>query len=222
MRSRVRVGLLGQRKTGSEFASSLTRPGGHLFIRVSFALALVISALNVPASHAQTLSEADLQTMRAALTAAQSGDWNRAYADVASIGDALPLKIVRWMDYSRPGAPGRFADIADFVEKNPNWPRQKELRKHAEEALAGESDAVASDWFGRYPPVSGAGKVRRAEILLNSGDLENDAAPGIQWLAPYAACSMAEYFRDRGGHALIVFDDLTKHAKIHRQISLLL
>lgn len=44
----------------------------------------------------------------------------------------------------------------------------------------------------------------------------------LQYIAPYAACSMAEYFRDSGKHALIVFDDLTKHAQAYRQISLLL
>jgi F-type H+-transporting ATPase subunit alpha len=49
-----------------------------------------------------------------------------------------------------------------------------------------------------------------------------DAPPGLQWLAPYAACSMAEFFSDKGGHALLVLDDLTKHAKIHREVSLLL
>jgi F-type H+-transporting ATPase subunit alpha len=49
-----------------------------------------------------------------------------------------------------------------------------------------------------------------------------DDPPGQQWIAPYAACTMAEYFRDRGGHALLVVDDLTKHAIVHRQISLLL
>jgi soluble lytic murein transglycosylase len=147
-----------------------------LFNRAVVILALVISAFSFSASHAQALSEADFQAMRAALAAAQGGDWNRAYADVSSIGDPLALKIIRWMDYSRPGAPGRFADIADFIEKNGHWPRQKALRKHAEEALAGESDAVSADWLGRYPPVSGAGKVRLAEILLNSGDLENGTA----------------------------------------------
>ncbi len=44
----------------------------------------------------------------------------------------------------------------------------------------------------------------------------------MQYLAPYAGCSMGEYFRDRGQDALIVYDDLTKQAWAHRQISLLL
>ncbi len=49
-----------------------------------------------------------------------------------------------------------------------------------------------------------------------------DDAPGLQWLAPYAACTMAEYFAKRGGDALLVIDDMTKHAAIYRQLSLLL
>jgi F-type H+-transporting ATPase subunit alpha len=46
--------------------------------------------------------------------------------------------------------------------------------------------------------------------------------PGLQWLAPYAGFTMAEYFRDRGQHALVVLDDLTRHAATHREIALLL
>ncbi|HZT71276.1 MAG TPA: F0F1 ATP synthase subunit alpha [Terriglobia bacterium] len=48
-----------------------------------------------------------------------------------------------------------------------------------------------------------------------------DPAP-MQYLAPYAGCAMGEYFRDRGGHALLIYDDLSKHAVAYREISLLL
>lgn len=50
---------------------------------------------------------------------------------------------------------------------------------------------------------------------------EPTAAPGLQWLAPFAATTMAEWFRDRGQHVLIVYDDLTKHAATHRELALL-
>ena len=153
-----------------------------LAVRVVLVLALAIFS-PVPASHAEALSEANLQATRSALAAAQSGDWNRAYADVTPIDDPLPLNILRWLDYSRPGAPGRFADIGDFIEKNPDWPRQKALRKHAEEALSGESDEVAADWFKRFPPISAVGRVRQAEIMLNSGNLEaGTAALRAAWI----------------------------------------
>ncbi len=49
-----------------------------------------------------------------------------------------------------------------------------------------------------------------------------DAPPGLQWITPYAACSMAEHFMASGRDVLLVIDDLTKHAAVYRQLSLLL
>jgi len=48
-----------------------------------------------------------------------------------------------------------------------------------------------------------------------------DAAP-LQYIAPYAGCTMGEYFRDKGQHVLCVYDDLSKQAQAYRQLSLLL
>ncbi len=56
-------------------------------------------------------------------------------------------------------------------------------------------------------------------IVVNAGAADPAA---MQFLAPFAGCSMGEYFRDRGEDALIVYDDLTKQAWAYRQISLLL
>jgi len=44
----------------------------------------------------------------------------------------------------------------------------------------------------------------------------------VQYIAPYAGCTMGEHFRNQGGHALIIYDDLSKHAAAYRQVSLLL
>ncbi len=49
----------------------------------------------------------------------------------------------------------------------------------------------------------------------------SDPAP-MQFLAPYSATAMAEFFRDNGRHALIIYDDLSKQAVAYRQMSLLL
>ena len=68
------------------------------------------------------------------------------------------------------------------------------------------------------------------ELLKRHGAMEyttivaataSDPAP-MQFLAPYAATAMAEYYRDSGRHALIIYDDLTKQAQAYRQLSLLL
>jgi F-type H+-transporting ATPase subunit alpha len=44
----------------------------------------------------------------------------------------------------------------------------------------------------------------------------------LQWMAPYAGCAMGEYYRDKGQHALVIYDDLSKHADAYREMSLLL
>jgi F-type H+-transporting ATPase subunit alpha len=72
--------------------------------------------------------------------------------------------------------------------------------------------------------------VRRAiDALKSQGAFErcivlvagSATVPGLQWIAPYAGITMAEYFRDKGQHALVVIDDLSKHAATHREIALL-
>ncbi len=68
------------------------------------------------------------------------------------------------------------------------------------------------------------------ERLRRSGAMEyttvvaataSEAAP-LQYIAPYAGCTMGEYYRDNGKHALLIYDDLSKHATAYRQLSLLL
>jgi F-type H+/Na+-transporting ATPase subunit alpha len=69
-----------------------------------------------------------------------------------------------------------------------------------------------------------------AKTLEDAGALDNtiivaapaDEAAPIKFMAPYAGCAMAEYFLYNGKHALVVYDDLTKHAYAYRQMSLLL
>jgi F-type H+-transporting ATPase subunit alpha len=56
-------------------------------------------------------------------------------------------------------------------------------------------------------------------LIVEAGS--SDPAP-LQYIAPYAGCAIGEYFRDRGKHALCIYDDLSKHAVAYREISLLL
>jgi F-type H+/Na+-transporting ATPase subunit alpha len=56
-------------------------------------------------------------------------------------------------------------------------------------------------------------------IIVQAG--ASEAAP-IKWMAPYAGCAMGEYFMFEGKHALVMYDDLSKHADAYRQMSLLL
>ncbi len=97
------------------------------------------------------------------------------------------------------------------------------------------NDAAADDTGKLFCIYVAVGQKRSSvaklvKILQESGALEysiivaataSDPAP-MQYLAPYTACTMGEYFRDNGMHALVVYDDLTKQATAYRQMSLLL
>lgn len=63
-----------------------------------------------------------------------------------------------------------------------------------------------------------AGALQRVIVVVAGGD----DAPGLQFVAPYAATTMAEHFMAQGRDVLIVYDDLTRHARAYRELSLLL
>lgn len=62
------------------------------------------------------------------------------------------------------------------------------------------------------------GVMRQTIIVL----ADADDSPGLQYIAPYAATTMGEYFMDKGRDVLIIYDDLTRHARAYRELSLLL
>jgi len=92
----------------------------------------------------------------------------------------------------------------------------------------GEKDAIVCIYVAIGQKRSTVAQIR--EVLRKKDALKytvivaataSDSAP-LQYLAPYAGCTIGEYFRDRGGHALIIYDDLSKQAVAYRQMSLLL
>ncbi|MGD0713620.1 MAG: F0F1 ATP synthase subunit alpha [Gaiellaceae bacterium] len=69
-----------------------------------------------------------------------------------------------------------------------------------------------------YERLRDAGAMEYTTIVTAAA---NEAAP-IKWMAPFAGCAMGEYFLFNGKHALVMYDDLSKHADAYRQLSLLL
>jgi F-type H+-transporting ATPase subunit alpha len=67
-------------------------------------------------------------------------------------------------------------------------------------------------------------KLLQAGVLDNTAIVAAEAStpPGMRYLAPYAGASVAEWFRDQGGDALVIYDDLSKHADAYRELSLLM
>ncbi len=99
---------------------------------------------------------------------------------------------------------------------------------HSEEAKAAGVQPVFCVYVAIGQKGSTVAQVQN--ILEKNGAMEyttivaanaSDPAP-LQFIAPYCGCSMGEYFRDNGMHALIIYDDLSKQATAYRQVSLLL
>lgn len=81
-------------------------------------------------------------------------------------------------------------------------------------AIGQRGDAVARV----IDKLQRTGALPRSIIVVASGD----DPPGLQFIAPYAATTMAEWFMEAGRDTLVVYDDLTRHARAYRQLSLLL
>lgn len=81
-------------------------------------------------------------------------------------------------------------------------------------AIGQRGDAVA-----RVIRALTDGNMLSRSIVMSAGDEE---APGLAYIAPYAAMTMAEYFSAQGQDVLIIFDDMTHHARSYRELSLLL
>lgn len=94
--------------------------------------------------------------------------------------------------------------------------------------VAQKSSDVACVYVLIGQPMSRVRALR--DTLEREGALSNTViiaayssdSPGLQYLAPLAGASMAESFRDAGSHAVVVYDDLTKHADAYRELALLL
>src|SRR5262249_56364408 len=127
----------------------------------------------------------------AAVTAARAGDWPQAYAKAGQLNDGgLVLKIVRWLDYTRPTTAGRFAELGAFIDQNPDWPLQKKLLRRAEEALTAENDDVAAAWLKRHPPLRRGGEAPAGPIPLHPR--QNPARPPAS-RAPRASGALTRF-----------------------------
>lgn len=181
------------------------------FSRVLTAFALSFLLLGAAPGRAQIPAPADGAAAQAALAAARGGDWKRAYAEAARVQDPVLTKVLHWMELIHSSPLGRFAEIGAFLTQNPDWPGRKALRRRAEQALSGQSDAVAADWFNHYPPLSTAGRVRQAEIMLDRGDTAGaTTALRAAWIDGDFNAADEKSFLARHGAAIRPQDDVAR------------
>jgi F-type H+-transporting ATPase subunit alpha len=92
---------------------------------------------------------------------------------------------------------------------------QRDTDVHCIYVAVGQKESTVA---GIYERLREAGAMEYTTIVTASA---SEAAP-IKWMAPFAGCAMGEYYLFEGKHALVMYDDLSKHADAYRQLSLLL
>ncbi len=122
------------------------------------AAAAVLTATPVAAG---LLTAEDSRLSKFAFQAADADRWSKVRRLAGRIKDPLTVKIFRWLDSSRRGTEASFEEIAAFMAKNPDWPRQSLLQRRAEEAMTAKTPHSAIlAWFRARQPVSTDGSVR--------------------------------------------------------------
>jgi soluble lytic murein transglycosylase len=136
------------------------------------ALAAIFLLLGANRAVAELLSADDRQAYQAAFAAARAHDWSAMERDAAAAQERVPSKILLWLELTQ-GDTARFADIADFIDQNPEWPAQDVLRQRAEAAMKDVPDAVLLTYFRKHRPVTTVGKLRLADIFTAAGQVES-------------------------------------------------
>jgi len=189
-----------------------------------------------------------LSTRKILKVSAGEGVLGRVISPIGKPLDGLgPLKSTKHMDVERP-APAVYmrSPIVDQLKTGflvidsiiPVGKGQRELvtgdRKTGKTRLMADiiCNLKGQDIYCIYVAISAQkAKVKAfAQYLEKCGALDytiivmgsSDDPPSLNYLAPYAGSALAEYFCDKGKDALVVYDDLSKHAKSYRQMSLLL
>ena len=121
--------------------------------------------------HTGTLRAEDVRYFHNAIAAIKAGELSQARHLASHAKHPLAAKFIHWLILTKPGSRASFGEIRDFIENNPDWPRQGELRRRAEEAMSANlPDAEVLAWFATYPPLTIAGYMRYADSLLRRGD----------------------------------------------------
>lgn len=119
--------------------------------RVHISLTVLVGLLltAIPAhARAASLSEADRTTYKAAFKEFGAKNYAKARLLTGNAADFLPGKVIDWLDLTRNDTEAEFDELARFIERNPDWPRGRTLRRNAERAMPADMpDAKLLAWF---------------------------------------------------------------------------
>ncbi len=131
------------------------------------------------------------------LFAVKADRWAEAQAQAARFADPVAEKLVLYLRLRAPGA-AEAAEIADFMQRNPDWPAQAELERRRQEAIAAEPDDAAVLAQCTPTPAVAAAMLRCAEATANAGrTAEADTLARLAWVSAIDAAPAEVAFLHR-------------------------
>ena len=124
------------------------------------------------------LTKADIDALTDALNEADRKNWPQAMRHRLRISDPAAAKFVLWYKLITKDSGATLAEIVQFREQNPDWPRMGLMKQRAEEAVLAypmsQQDLIT--WFGTNPPITGEGKLRYGKTLIAAGQAQEGKA----------------------------------------------
>ena len=137
--------------------------------RILALLPLLLLVLPVQAPAQPWASEAQRAAGRMAIAASNAGRWAEADS-FAAVSDPLARKLTTWIRLGNRGAPTTGAELAAFIDENPDWPMPDTLIRRAEESIAGGllTDADMLRLYARNSPRTLGAALALAEVLARA------------------------------------------------------
>ena len=101
-----------------------------------------------------------------AIEAARDGNWDSA-KKIATRDGAVAVDVIEWLRLRAGG--GTYADVSAFLDRRPDWPRERQLRRQAEDLVIPQNDTRVLAFFKRTPPQTPQGVLRYAAALKSAG-----------------------------------------------------
>jgi len=148
----------------------------------------------------KALTQADYALTQRAVAKAQAGDWAAASRTAARIGDRAARQIILWLELQDRHSGRSYVEIVAFLNANPDWPRRSRLERRAEQAFLAEDPDTGSvlAWFDLTPPLTGEGKIRFGEALIEAGAVaRGEELIRLGWIEhDFSSSREAEIIRD--------------------------
>jgi soluble lytic murein transglycosylase len=121
--------------------------------------------------NSEILNKKDFDKAKSVFKLIKASKWNSALKSSDKVKDKDFKDLVNWMYLKTPGNSASFNDYQKFITRNPDYPRIGRLQYLAEHKiyLKNNSPTAIINWFNRYPPTSGMGKIKLAEAYLDQG-----------------------------------------------------